>query len=247
MVIARIGGLFVFAPVLSSPMVPVRAKAMLVVVMGVCVYPTLPAAQFTPMRPDIFTLGAGVAAESFIGAVIGLAAALPVYSVQLGGLLMDQQIGVGLAGVYNPAIDSEGTPLGDLLLYLALAVFMGAGGLDSLFVSVVKTFGRVPLGATSFDGSPMSLLLGLLASGYELALRVAAPVLGIIMLETVATSLLMRTLPQLNVMSIGFSIKIVLGFGALVMAAFAIERAIGDEIASACAAVLRWSGAVGGA
>jgi flagellar biosynthesis protein FliR len=247
MVLARLGGLFAFAPVLSSPLVPVRAKGMLVTALGVCVYATLPVGQVAPVRADIFSLGAGIAAESFIGVIIGLAAAVPVYSVQLGGLLMDQQIGVGLAGVYNPAVDSEGTPLGDLLLYVALAVFMGAGGLDSLLVAVVNTFGRVPLGGVSFDGSAIALLLGLLSSGFELALRVAAPVLGVILLETVATSLLMRTLPQLNVMSIGFSIKIFLGFGALVMAVSAIERAVGEEVSEACAAVLRWAGALGGA
>lgn len=244
MVVARLGGLFLFAPILSSPMVPTRAKALLCVALALCVYATLPEAQFRPIQADLFTLGASVAAESLIGAVIGLAAALPIYCVQLGGLLMDQQIGVGLAGVYNPAVDSEGTPLGDLLLYVALAVFMSAGGLDALFLAVVKTFGRVPLGATSWTGTALGLLLGLLSSGFELALRVAAPVLGIILLETVATSFLMRTLPQLNVMSIGFSVKVVLGFGTLVLAILAIERAMGDEISNACGAALKWAGSL---
>src|SRR5437588_21125 len=96
MVAARLGGLFLFAPILSSPMVPVRAKALLCIAMALCAYATLPSTQFQPINADIFTLGAGVAAESLIGAVIGLAAALPIYCVQLGGLLMDQQIGVGL-------------------------------------------------------------------------------------------------------------------------------------------------------
>jgi flagellar biosynthetic protein FliR len=121
---------------------------------------------------------------------------------------------------------------------------MAAGGLDSLFSAVIRTFARVPLGATSWNNSPLPLLTGLLSSGFELALRVATPVLGIILLETVATSLLMRTIPQLNVISIGFSIKIVIGFLALATAVLAIQRAVGEEIGDACSAAMRWAGSL---
>ena len=52
----------------------------------------------------------------------------------------------------------------------------------------------------------------------HVALRIAAPLFCLIFLETIVTGFIMRTVPQMNILSIGFAIKILLGIGLLVVA-----------------------------
>jgi flagellar biosynthetic protein FliR len=60
------------------------------------------------------------------------------------------------------------------------------------------------------------LAIGLLGSVFDLGLRIAAPLLCLVFLETVALGFIARTVPQMNILSIGFPLRILLGFMVLV-------------------------------
>lgn len=246
LVLFRLSGLAVFAPVVGSPLIPARVRLLLMFMLAVAIYPTLPADQQAPVRLDLLSLAPAVAAETMIGLTIGLIAALPMYAVQLGGQVMGQQVGLGLAGIYNPALDTESDVVGQMLLFVAIAIFAAVGGLDLMFSCVVHTFARVPVGHALGVQPPLELFSGVVGSGFEMALRVAAPVLCIIMIETVGTGFLMKTLPQLNIMSIGFGAKVVLAFLVLAWAIGAMGDAIADDIGHALAVVTGWASGLGG-
>jgi flagellar biosynthetic protein FliR len=241
MVLFRLCGLAVFAPVLGSPLIPARVRLLLMFMLALIVYPTLPPDQQTPLKLDVLSMAPAIAAETLIGLTVGLIAALPMYAVQLGGQVMGQQIGMGLAGIYNPALDTESDVIGQMLLFIAITVFAAIGGLDMLFLSIVQTFGNVPAGHALGLQPPVEMFLGVVSSGFGMALRVSAPVLCIIMLETIATGFLMKTLPQLNIMSIGFSLKVVLAFLVLVWGMGAIGEAIGEDVSNTLELILQWT------
>jgi flagellar biosynthesis protein FliR len=192
--------------------------------------------------PGVFTLGLAVAGEALIGLTLGFLAALPMYAAQLGGQLMDHQIGLGLAAVYNPALDAEGTVISDLILNIGVMVFICLGGLDALFMGVARTLTHTPVGAAGLFDSPLQMVISLVSSGFELALRIAAPVLGVITLETVAAAILSKTMPQINILSIGFAVKIGAGLIALIAALTPIGGAILEAIQQSTEAMLQWAG-----
>lgn len=240
LVLSRLGGLFVFAPMLASTSIPLRARALFVVMFAAAIYPSVPAPA-AGANLDLFSLLPAAASEALIGLSIGLLAAIPIFSVQLAGVVMGQQMGVSLAGVYNPALESESDVLGEILLYMAIGVFVACGGLDALFLAVGRTFQHVPLAGFDSKRVPIDQLVGLTASGFDLALRIAAPLLCIVLLETIASGFIMKTLPQLNILSIGFALKILLGLLALIAALGAIQQVIGDHVSSTIRLILDWS------
>jgi flagellar biosynthetic protein FliR len=230
LVVFRLGGLFVLAPVLSSALIPAKARALLCFVLALAVYPTLTGANTAPAPPDLLSLGPAVLGETLIGAAIGLIAALPLYAVQLGGLVVSQQAGLALGQVYNPLLDTETDVFGQFLQYAAMVMFVMFGGLEAIFVAAARTFAHVPVGRAwglggGADLAPTALVGGLAASGFELALRVAAPVLCIILIETVASALVSKTIPQINTQSIGFAVKVVITILAMVAGTAAILEA----------------------
>lgn len=241
MVAFRLSGVLMLAPILASVAIPGKVRVLLVAVLAVAVYPTLPPEQQRPMSTDLFSASAMACGEVLIGMFIGLLALLPVAAVQLGGMVMGLQMGFGLASVVNPALETESEPIGELLTHLAIFAFLLMGGLEGAFLAVCKTFAHIPLGGFDPATSPLALVTGVLSGGFELAIRVSLPLMGIIMMETVATAFLSKTLPTLNIMSIGFAVKIIIGLGALMLGLRAIDEAIGDHVTSTGRSTLHWA------
>lgn len=238
----RLAGVFMLAPILASTVIPMRVRFMLVLAIAAAVLHTLPTGALRAESFDIVTLAVAVAAETMIGFVIGLLMLMPVLAVQMGAVIMGQQMGFGLASVYNPALESESDLLGELLLYLAMGAYIAMGGLEASMLAVLRTLEHVPLGSAAEAAMPLSLVVGVLAGGFELALRVSAPLLAIIFLETVAAGFIMKTVPQLNILSIGFAIKIALGLVAIVAGLAATDIAVSEHIAEVSRQVMLWAG-----
>lgn len=243
--LSRLAGLFVFAPILSSSMLPGKIRAFLAIALTAAVYPTLDHTAMAPLRLDLLDLAPAMATEALIGVTIGLVAGLPLMAIQMGGLIMGQQMGLGLAVVYNPANDTESESLGQLLFFLAMGVFVALGGLDGMVRALVFTFASVPIGAFAGERSALEAVSGLVASGFELAVRVSAPVLCLLSVETVASGLLMKTSPQMNIMAIGFPLRITLGMGALYASLGAMHEAAGGDVQGALRAALEWAVGLG--
>lgn len=233
MVVARVGGLAFHGPVLSSPAIPVRIKALLVVTLGLAIYPTVAATSTLSHAPSLSMALPLLILEVGIGAFIGFCASLPLLAAQFGGMSMGQQIGLGFARFYNPAIGDDSDALEQILFFLALATFLSLGGLESMFSAVAFSFTSLPAGAVPSmllgEGvNPAAIVTGGVTAAFELGLRVAAPLLAIVCLETVVMGYLSKSVPQLNIMSVGFPIRIVVGLFVIVTSLAAIDEALVD-------------------
>jgi len=249
LVVARVSGLAIHGPVLSSPSIPLRIKGLLVAALGLAVYPSVAGSSVLPSEISLGVALPLVAIELGIGAFIGFMASMPLLAAQFAGLSMGQQIGLGFARFYNPAIGEESDALEQILFFLALATFVALGGIESMFSSVVASFGALPAAAVPamFTGasetSPLAVFTGALGASFELGLRVAAPLLASVCRETVVMGYLSKSVPQLNVLSIGFPVRIILGLGIIVASLAAIDEALVDGTAGAIEELLVASGA----
>jgi flagellar biosynthetic protein FliR len=242
----RLAGLFIFTPLLTNKLMPVQARAMLVVMLAAALYPTLPThAQLAP-DATLVTLIPLVVTETLVGAVIGFVAALPVLSLDMAGFMMSHQMGLGLGRVYNPDLGQDADLLGQLVMYLGLAAFLSCGGMEALFLSLGHSFRNVPAGAVALDAAPLDLIVGTLTAGCELAMRVSAPVVCIIFLLMVALGFVGKTMPQINIMSVGFTIKIIFGLAMIAASLGAAQLAISHEIERSIGGALTWVGSLGG-
>lgn len=241
LVLARLTGLFIFAPLLSSPVLPRQFKVLLALGLGAVLYPTVQSLCILPAHIDLFGLAPLMASELFIGLCIGVLASIPLMTAQLAGVIMGQQMGIGLASVYNPAADFDADAIGQILYYVALASFLAAGGLETVYDTLVSTFARVPIGSFSAMSTPIDTLASIVTSGFAVALRISMPVLLILMLETVAVGFIMKTVPALNIMSVGFPIRILLGTLLLVSSLTITVEVLMQETGRDLDAVRAWS------
>lgn len=241
LVLTRMTGIFIFAPVFGSSVIPMRVKALLAGVLAFCVYPMVPAQL--PIELNLFTLGLTIGTELLIGLVIGYGASLPLIAMQLGGVMIGQQLGLGLAQVMDPQFNEQTEVLSQFLFMVALALFLMLDGHQAMFAALIESYRSVPLGGYRPDGTLLSLVVGLLRSMFELGLRVAAPVLCLIFLETVAMGFVARTVPQLNILSLGFPLRIIAGFMMLVAMVGAMFTSLGDVMGEMLGRIMQLFGA----
>jgi flagellar biosynthetic protein FliR len=240
LVTARLSGVFLFSPLLNSASVPRIAKALLVVMLGLAVYPMVPVSTLS-VPFTLLGLAPLLMTEILIGVCIGLIAAMPILALQIGGHVAGYQMGLAMASVYNPEFDTQSDVIGELLFYLGVAVFLAVGGLEAVWAALLNTYERVPLGAMAVSRVPLEDYVDLAATGFELALRISAPVMAMVFLVLVAMGFVMKTMPQINVMSIGFTVKILVGFLAMAMALQVIANVAADEAETVIDLMFEWS------
>ncbi len=237
----RLAGLFLFAPMLSSAIIPARIKGLLVLLLAGALYPTVAPGLHAQLDhaaagvggglvPDVLGLGWLLVQEALIGYTIGAIAAIPLLSVEMSGVVASQQMGLGIANVYNPEADVDANVLGQLLYFIAIAAVIAGGGVDRLLGCVMETFVTIPIGGYHLTAAPLDLLLNTLTSGFELALRLTTPVSAAVLLMTIALGAVTKTMPQINIMSVGFTFKILIGMGALIAGIYAVGHASSEVI-----------------
>lgn len=241
----RMLGLFIVSPGLGGGTLPTQVKILLGVALTLVIYPTIDLQANMPLHLDLLSLAPVCLTELLIGYTIGTIASMPMMAVQMGGLIMGQQMGLGLANFYNPAIDTEGDIIGQILFYVALGVFLALGGFDILVHSVVASFDRVAIGGFLLGQAPLDVIVSVVHSGFELAIRVAMPVLCVLFLETIAVGFIMKTVPQLNILSFGFPIRILAGLFTVYVSLMFLSETIATDVRHATERITGWVSSLG--
>ena len=220
LVMFRLSGIFILAPIFGSTTVPRIVKVMLVLTLTFCVYPMLlnpghaSAASITPLLDrdiNLWALLPMVFLELVVGLVIGYCASLPMIGMQFAGDVIDKQIGLGFADLVSPETNEKTGVVANSMFMLSLAIFAILGGHRVMLNILVGSFDTVPIGGFHDFAGLVALVEGLLTVIFQMAFRIAAPLLCLIFLQTIALGFIARTVPQLNIMSVGFTIRILNG------------------------------------
>ncbi|MCP4593137.1 MAG: flagellar biosynthetic protein FliR [bacterium] len=208
LVLFRIAGLMATAPLFSSTAIPVRVRAGMAAVIALALFPMVQTQ--VPVNLSLSDALIGVAGEMMIGVVMGLALTLVLAGTDLGGMVSGQQAGLALGQVFNPMTNSNSTVFGQAYFLVFQTVFLLAGGHRALLTALLDTFETIPL--TSYRAGPAitELLVTLLTASFMLGLKLAAPVLIALFLTTLTLGFLARTIPQLNILSVGFAVRAIL-------------------------------------
>lgn len=218
LVLARVGGLMVSAPVFGSGSFPNSAKIGLAALIALLITPMLPA-RGVPLPADGLPLAMLALGELAIGVLVGTVLTLVFAAVQIGGQIMDLQTGFGMMNIFNPALQAQFPIFGFFLFIFAVLYMITLGWHHLMIKSLVATYQHVPLGG--FVYRPELFLeastwgTGMFIDG----LMIAAPVAAAMVMAYATLGLLGRVVPQIQLFVVGFPITIALG---LFITAFSI-------------------------
>ncbi|MBU0687658.1 MAG: flagellar biosynthetic protein FliR [Candidatus Margulisbacteria bacterium] len=244
LIFARIAGIFIQAPVLSSRSIPSQAKTAMAVWIAVALWFVVPLSKTLPVTVPMFILA--VVAEVALGYLIGLVCNILFVAVQAAGEIMDLQMGLSVATALDPVFGSVISIIGKLTFYLALVIFLAVNGHHLLLSGLHNSFTVIPAGSpiNIFNGAVTVQLLALGGQMWIIAIQLAAPIVLMIFLSDFTFGIVSRVAPQVNVFMLGFQVKPSLGIFALMTSAplfvkyvSGLVEKMGEEIVKLLAAL----------
>lgn len=207
LVMVRVSGLVVTAPILSSNNFPVLGKLGLIGLIAYIITPTLPALD-APLPAEALPFALMAAGELIIGMVIGLVMQLLFAAIQVAGQVMDMQSGFGLINVFNPALETQFPLFGFLFFILAILYLLVSYGHHMILRALSFTFDRIPVGGFAPDTPVMTQFVAWGGLMFHDAVLLAAPIAAAMMLAYVTMGLMGRVIPQINLFVVGFPLTI---------------------------------------
>lgn len=238
LVLTRTSGVVLAGPPFGSSELPAQVRVLLALMLAALVYP---GQIHTPVSPPLTLAGyiPAVGIELFVGYLLGSAVVLLFSGVQLAGQIIGQMSGMTFADLYSPGFDANVPLISQLLYMIALAIFLLAGGHRLAMEGLLETFRALPPGSVSLSASLGDCVVTLLTQSFSLGIRVAAPATAALLLASLVLGIVSRTLPQLNVMALGFGLNAIATYGVLSASLAGMAWLFEDEIEPALAAALR--------
>jgi flagellar biosynthetic protein FliR len=162
-------------------------------------------------------LAIGIAGEMAFGLAMGTAVSLIFIATQWAGEIIGQQMGLNSGELFDPMYGGAGNLVGDLYQMMTLTIFLAVGGHHALIRGVRASFDALPLLSAGIDQSILNLLIGLFQSTAMLAIQLAAPMLVTMLIVDLSLGVIGKTMPQLNVMSMGLTLRAVIGVVVLIL------------------------------
>ncbi len=216
MVVFRMGGLFLTAPVFSHMAVPMRIKVSLAFFMALVIFPSV---QTLPSElPDGFILfGAVAAKETAVGAIIGYFAALLFTVFSMAGSVIGRQIGLEMAATLSPGMQTGGSLTGFIYYITGAIIFLGVNGHHWLIKTLAFSYRAVPLAGFRYTPKLTEKITDSFALYFAQGIKIAAPFIIVGLLSLVLVGIVLKVTQQSNLFVLELPMKSLVGFTLLVV------------------------------
>lgn len=201
----RIGPAFALAPPFTLTRVPVQFRVLLALGLSACMVGANPVAtaigEVSTARLLLIAMR-----ELMLGGVVVMAFQIVFGALYFAGRAIDIQAGYGLATLIDPTTRAQTPLVGTLLAYTAGAIFFAMDGHGALLRLLAASLQTIPLGAWT-PPETLDHLTRFLALAFLTSLGVTGGLMLVLFLTDMAIALLSRTVPQMNVLMLGFQVK----------------------------------------
>ena len=216
LIVTRVSGIFIISPVFGSMNIPVQMRAGTALAFALLLFPVLDDGS-VEAPPTVLMFAASVAAELFIGWVIGFAAYMVMSAISMAGKVMDMQVGFAMVNVMDPTSGQQIPLIGSFLYNLSIIILLVTNGHHIIVTALVDSFRIIPLLQMTWDPI-LTNIVSVMATGVFLTgMKIAMPVIFANFLTNVGLGILARTMPQLNIFVVGMPMHVIIGLGVLGM------------------------------
>ena len=238
--LVRPGALVMAAPTIGGAHIPMLVRIGLTVALAVVLVPASTAAV-----PHVSALPAVILRELAIGLALALATRIVVGAAEVAGALAGLQIGFGYASIVDPQSGAQNNVLGTLYGLIATSVMFVANVHHAVIQALGSSYQALPIGSGSVDAATVTSMARALAIVFAVGIQLAAPVLIVLLLVDTAMGVMSRATPSLNILSIGFGVKLLAGLIVLAQTAVVMPDLILYAAKLGLDAAMRLAEAVG--
>ncbi len=214
LVFSRVLGIFAFNPLLSRRNIPQIVKVVCCILISMIV---IMVRQPEPVETGtvIGVYLAMLLKEGFVGAVLGFITDMFFYSVQMSGEIMDMQSGLGMAKVFDPGTNLQMSIMGSFVSFMMYLYFFVINAHLTYIELLVKSFDIIPLGFEGINPDLGISIVEYFSVVLTLVLKIAMPLIVSQTILQFCVGVLMKSVPQIQIMVINIQLKV--GFGFLIL------------------------------
>lgn len=229
LIFIRMTGLFILSPIFGRNNLPAVFKIgfsffLAIVFVNVNELPTI------SMSSNISLYVLYIIKELIVGLVIGYATYVIMSAIYLAGQVIDMQVGFGSVNVLDATSNIQ-VPLTSNFYYMyIILIFLTLNGHFFIIQALFRSFEIIPIDMLGFNVNFVPELIDIMQEMFEIALRIAAPIIATVFVADVVLGVLSRTIPQMNVFQLGMPLKIIIGL-AVIMVTFVYANGVTETIA----------------
>lgn len=220
LVFIRISGIFFFSPFFSSAAISARVRVGFSFFVAFLI--------FSPMKKDfaflenldflMFTLL--IIKELVIGLLIGYLLALIFSVIQVAAEISSMSMGFMMANTFDPMTQTQIPVLGQMNNMFLLCIFFVYGVHRKIIFFIADTFEFAKVGQLHYNIDNITVFFIKNFSYYfMIAVQMALPIVGVLLLVDITLGILSRIAPQMNVFFVGMPLKLIVAFIVLIQIA----------------------------
>lgn len=204
----RISGMVIVAP-FGWTQAPNRAKAALVILLTLAAHGDF--GQIPVSEGPTEALAFCAASEFVLGIAIGLVPRLVIAAVEIAGEQIAPMMGIGVAQIFDPMAHGSQNVLTAILRDLAVLLGLLIGLHRVVIGAVLGSFRAVPAGSVHSTANLTEMILAMSAEALNTGVKLAIPLLAVLLVTQVALAFVSRAAPAMQVFSIGFAVTTAVG------------------------------------
>lgn len=210
----RFTALFMAVPIFSHMNIPVSIKAAMAFFFTIVFFSALPPVEI-PLNGLSITVA--ILGEMLFGLAVGTVLQLAYHVVTFAGGQISFMMGFSLASAIDPQSGISMPIVSQFLALLALMVLLEFDLHHWILLYASESIARVPLGGFMLTPTLFQYIVHAAGNMFVVGFMIAFPITALSMLADLIFGMLMKTMPQFNLLVIGMPIKIAVAFVVLMV------------------------------
>lgn len=209
-ILLRLGIIFFMLPIFAAGGFPNNIKVLTILALSLMLLPLIrQTVQPLPLEPA--PLSAVIVGEVIFGLIFSLSMTFIISAFQLAGELISFEMGFGFSQVADPQSGAQFSILSVWAQIVAMMIFFAMNGHQIVLKLIVESFRTVPVGSFALDSTMFGKVILLSGLLFVLALKLAAPVMVVLILVQLGLGLMSKFAPQVNILATSWPITIGIG------------------------------------
>jgi len=226
---SRISGVIAFFPFFSHISIPIPVKTALAFYLTILFFPVTSLANIPYEVGNIALLVLG---EFMLGFIAALILNFVFAALGLAGSQISMIMGFSMASVMDPVTGSNTPIIGQILTLTAILILLAFNGHHLMLLFLSGSVTHIELGAFYPNPDIWTYLSKAVTHMFMMGLILSFPFIALSILADVIFGMLMKTMPQFNLLVVGFPIKIFLSIMVMVSVLAAIMGIFKEEFLS---------------
>lgn len=209
----RFGALFMAVPIFSHNSIPMNVKAALAFFFTIVFYPSMPPLEIPITMPSIVV---AILGELLFGLAIGIVLQIAFNAITFAGGQISFMMGFSMASAIDPQTGVSMPIISQFLSLIALMVLFAIDMHHWMLLFIDSSLEKIPLGGFLMSENLFRYIITATSNMFMVGFMIAFPIIALSWLADVIFGMLMKTMPQFNLLVIGFPIKIMVSFVVLI-------------------------------